>query len=361
MSTQTLCYISVRWISVFILTLSFFISAPASFALGPRPSAKNAEWSGQPWGEVQIVPAITKPTNSVTVIAKVIGGPAGIPVWSCSQYSAWIAHGTSGITIGIPADWKFTMGAGAVDGSTQYMSETRDAGDPPPYGWEDRISDTCYCYTDYFGAHGGCASGEVRPTLYGGGGGNNYQQEVLATAAHGEWTGISARFDGWVGVGWSDHAFSYLAVIDGKEEREDNDDDGLWDAWEVVYFGDLTTADASTDYDGDGLTDLTEFNKWDKNRLDAKGVQYDPTFVNSASGCTATTALKEDSSEKDLRILRQFRDEVLSKTPAGQKLIRLYYAWSPVIVEAMEEDENFMKQVQKIFDGIMPLVEKAVQ
>ena len=90
-------------------------------------------------------------------------------------------------------------------------------------------------------------------------------------------------------------------------------------------------------------------------------MQYDPTFVNSASGCTATTALKEDSREKDLRILRKFRDEVLSKTPAGQKLIRLYYAWSPVIVEAMEEDENFMKQVQKIFDGIMPLVEKAVQ
>ena len=50
-----------------------------------------------------------------------------------------------------------------------------------------------------------------------------------------------------------------------------------------------------------------------------------------------------------------------AKVPAGQKLIRLYYAWSPVIVEAMEADENFMKQVQKIFDGIMPLVEKAVQ
>ena len=36
----------------------------------------------------------------------------------------------------------------------------------------------------------------------------------------------------------------YLAVIDGTEEREDNDHDGMWDAWEVVYFGDLTTAEA---------------------------------------------------------------------------------------------------------------------
>ena len=361
MSTQTLCYISVRWISVFILTLSFFISATASFALGPRPLEKNAEWWGETWGMLQIVPAITKPTNSVTVIAKVVGSAAGSPVWSCSQYSGWIAHGTNGIKIGIPVDWKFTAGEGASDGGTRFMSETRVAGDPPPYGWEGRISDTCYCYVNTWGANGGCPTKEVVPQLYGGGGGNNFQQEVLATQAHGEWTGISAQFEGWVGVGWSDTAFSYLAVIDGTEEREDTDDDGLWDAWEIVYFGDLTTADASTDYDGDGLTDLNEFNKWDKNRLDAKGVQYDPTFVNSASGCAATSALKEDSREKDLRILRKFRDEVLSKTPAGQKLIRLYYAWSPVIVEAMEADENFMKQVQKIFDGIMPLVEKAVQ
>ena len=133
-----------------------------------------------------------------------------------------------------------------------------------------------------------------------------FNRKFLPRRRHGEWTGISARFDGWVGVGWSDHAFSYLAVIDGKEEREDTDGDGLWDAWKSYILGDLTTADDSTDYDGDGLTDLTEYNKWDKNRLDAKGVQYDPTFPNSPSGCASTSALKENSREEDIRILRQF-------------------------------------------------------
>ena len=98
------------------------------------------------------------------------------------------------------------MGDGASDGSTRFMQEIRDAGEPPPYGWEDRISDTCYCDVAYLCAQGGCPSGEVVPQLYGGGGGNNYQQEVVGTQAHGEWTGISARFDGWVGVGWSDYA-----------------------------------------------------------------------------------------------------------------------------------------------------------
>jgi len=227
---------------------------------------------------------------------------------------------------------------------------------PPPYGWEDRISDTCYCYTDYFGAHGGCASGEVKPTLYGGGGGNNYQQEVLATRAYGEWTGISARFDGWAGVGWSDTAIGYLAVIDGTEEREDNDDDGMWDAWEFVCFGDLTTADDTTDYDDDGVTDFTEYSRWDHNRLDAQGMQYDPTVKNNATGCAASVVLGEHVRAHDLGILRKFRDEVLSTTPLGQEMIKLYYAWSPVIIKAMEEDDAFREEVKEVIELVLPLI-----
>ncbi len=356
MHVQRMSNKSVLRLCAAILMLVFCISASASFALGPRPSPKHAEWWGETWGEVQITPAITKPTNSVTVIAKVVGSAAGSPLWSCSQYSAWVAHGTNAITIGIPVDWKFTTGEGAADGSTRFMSETRDPGDPPPYGWEDRISDTCYCYTDYFGASGGCASGEVRPTLYGGGGGNNYQQEVLATRAYGEWTGISARFDGWVGVGWSDTAMSYLAVIDGTEEREDNDDDSLWDAWEFVYFGDLTTADATTDYDDDGVTDFTEYSRWDHNRLDAQGMQYDPTVMNNATGCAASVALGEHFRAHDLGILRKFRDEVLSTTPLGQEIIKLYYAWNPVIIKAMEEDDAFREEVKEVIELVLPLI-----
>ena len=87
MSTKILYYAARRWKSVGILTLSLFISATACFALGPRPVGKNAEWSGQTWGIVHVTPAETKPANSVTVIATVVGGPAGSPVWSCSQYS----------------------------------------------------------------------------------------------------------------------------------------------------------------------------------------------------------------------------------------------------------------------------------
>ena len=39
----------------------------------------------------------------------------------------------------------------------------------------------------------------------------------------------------------------------------DSDADGLPDAWEMATFGNLTTANGTSDYDGDSYTDLTEY------------------------------------------------------------------------------------------------------
>jgi len=56
------------------------------------------------------------------------------------------------------------------------------------------------------------------------------------------------------------------------------------------------------------------------------------------------------------QLLRYLRDNVLSQTPEGQELIRLYYEWSPAIVKAMEEDEAFKKEVKGVIDGILLLM-----
>ena len=79
------------------------------------------------------------------------------------------------------------------------------------------------------------------------------------------------------------------------------------------------------------------------------GAQY-------GDGCPAISVLGEDSN--DLKSLRRFRDEVLTKTPVGQKLIKLYYEWSPAIVEAMEENETFKKQVKKVIKGILSVIKE---
>lgn len=40
---------------------------------------------------------------------------------------------------------------------------------------------------------------------------------------------------------------------------DDSDGDGIVDAWEIFYFGNLTTADGTSDYRNDGITDLEAF------------------------------------------------------------------------------------------------------
>ena len=56
------------------------------------------------------------------------------------------------------------------------------------------------------------------------------------------------------------------------------------------------------------------------------------------------------------KIIRNFRNDVLSQTLIGQELISLYYQWSPTIVKAMEEDEEFKEQVKKLTDTILLLL-----
>jgi len=61
---------------------------------------------------------------------------------------------------------------------------------------------------------------------------------------------------------------------------------------------------------------------------------------------------------KEVETLRKFRDEVLSQTSEGREIIRLYYEWSPAIVEIMNEDEGFKEELKEIIDGVVLLLGK---
>ena len=70
--------------------------------------------------------------------------------------------------------------------------------------------------------------------------------------------------------------------------------------------------------------------------------------------CPSETIYGEHSEETEL--LRYFRDNILAQTPEGQEIIRLYYEWSPVIIRAMEEDEEFKEEVKEMVDGVLELI-----
>lgn len=75
--------------------------------------------------------------------------------------------------------------------------------------------------------------------------------------------------------------------------------------------------------------------------------------------CPIEEIYGENSVEVD--VLRYVRDNILSKSPEGQEIIKLYYGWSPVIIKAMEEDGAFREEVKGIIDGVLLLIRAEVK
>ena len=74
---------------------------------------------------------------------------------------------------------------------------------------------------------------------------------------------------------------------------------------------------------------------------------------NACEQCFFSRTLGEDSIT--VEYLRSYRDNVLTKTPEGRKLIKLYYQWSPVIVNIMDGDEDFMEEMISVIDEVVPI------
>ncbi|MEA3468681.1 MAG: hypothetical protein U9R57_10730, partial [Thermodesulfobacteriota bacterium] len=69
----------------------------------------------------------------------------------------------------------------------------------------------------------------------------------------------------------------------------DSDNDGSDDDWEQIYFGNLTTANQTSDFDRDGYTDLQEYLNYIAGETDPNGNNYDPTVPNAPDGTGYTS------------------------------------------------------------------------
>ena len=91
--------------------------------------------------------------------------------------------------------------------------------------------------------------------------------------------------------------------------------------------------------------------------------------TSTISGSTTTTTIIAPcpteslygENSKQTELLRYLRDNILSTTPEGQEIIRLYYELSPVIIKMMEENEKFKAQVKEMIDGILQLIKGEVE
>lgn len=87
----------------------------------------------------------------------------------------------------------------------------------------------------------------------------------------------------------------------------------------------------------------------------------DITTTTTKKGCPCL--IKEIYSEnaEEVAFLREFRDEVLSKTASGRELIRLYYQVSPVMVQLLEEDTLLKENLIRLYYEWGPTIIKAME
>jgi len=84
----------------------------------------------------------------------------------------------------------------------------------------------------------------------------------------------------------------------------------------------------------------------------------------TASGTTTSTIPSEPcpveqlygEHSEEVAFLRCFRDDILSQTPEGREIIKLYYELSPVIVSMVGGDGELNEEAKKVIDGILQLM-----
>jgi rhodanese-related sulfurtransferase len=118
--------------------------------------------------------------------------------------------------------------------------------------------------------------------------------------------------------------------------------------WETVVCIDTDGDDINDDLDI--CPEVSNEDQKDSD-LDGLGDACDPDSI-----CATEKIYGENSVE--VKVLRYFRDNILSTTSEGKNLIKLYYQWSPVVVKTIEEDEEFKMEVKEIIDDVLHLIKR---
>jgi hypothetical protein len=122
--------------------------------------------------------------------------------------------------------------------------------------------------------------------------------------------------------------------------------DGTGCSWHCIYIHDWPPVDKLGDWQADVYYNGTK--------------QFTEHFTISGAGSPPPTTCPTEQiygeHSEETQLLRYIRDNVLIQTPEGQEIIRLYYQWSPSIVQAMEEDEEFKEEVKEMVDGVLELI-----
>jgi hypothetical protein len=80
------------------------------------------------------------------------------------------------------------------------------------------------------------------------------------------------------------------------------------------------------------------------------------TTTKFTNGFPCALALLYGEQSGETALLRFIRDNILNRTPEGRELIKVYYQWSPIIVQIMTADCNFKEELKDVINDALPLL-----
>jgi hypothetical protein len=84
-----------------------------------------------------------------------------------------------------------------------------------------------------------------------------------------------------------------------------------------------------------------------------------PARVCNDNHCAAEAIYGENSEQTEL--LREYRDNVLSKTLEGQEIIKVYYKLSPTVTKLLEQRPLLKNRAKAFIDSMLPGIRKKVE
>jgi predicted amino acid dehydrogenase len=75
-------------------------------------------------------------------------------------------------------------------------------------------------------------------------------------------------------------------------------------------------------------------------------------------GCYIATMAYGDYEHPQVRELRKFRDDFLSKTSIGRNFIKIYYKYSPSLVEKLKNKQRINLIIRKGLDQFIKTIKK---
>ena len=150
-------------------------------------------------------------------------------------------------------------------------------------------------------------------------------------------------------------------------DQKDMDNDGIGDACDSDVDGDRIPEDGdNSGIPGDNPCIAGNTINCDDNCPTVYNPgQADADSDGTGDNCESTSPCAAESiygrNSEQTKLLREYRNNILSKTPDGQEIIITYYKFSPTVTKLLEQRPLLKNRAKAFIDSLLPAIRKKVE